>query len=428
MDVLCAKERRGGLRRRIPGEGGPARESSRALRLLLVNQFGVNAGFYLLVPFLAGYLEGLGLAAAVVGVVLGARTLSQQGMFLLGGILADRCGCRPVIIAGCALRAVSFGLFAVLDSLPGLLAAAVLTGVAGALFNPAVRAYVAVEAGERKAEAFARFNVHANAGALLGPVLGAVLYGFGFRLVAAVAAVIFAVLTVAQLTALPARPVPPRTRPVWRDVRSIGRNRQLLAFTAAASGVFALHNQLYLALPLAAQRVTGNPGAAGGVLLLATVVALVCQVRVTAWCRARWSPGRCVAVGLAVMGAALLVPAPFAGGTGMVPVAALAVAVAGLSLGHMVANPFAMELIPALGDRDLPGTSFGVFYLASGVAAAVVSTGAGAVWDVAERTGASWLVWPPLAALGALSAAAAAWLSHSGRLAVPVPVAAATPT
>lgn len=403
---------------------GPAAPGglSRPLRLLLINQFGVNAGFYLLVPFLAGYLDALGLAAAVVGVVLGARTLSQQGLFLLGGTLADRYGCRPVIIAGCALRAVGFGLFAVFDRLPGLLAAAVLTGVAGALFNPAVRAYVAVEAGERKAEAFARFTVYANAGAFVGPALGALLYDFGFRLVATVAAALFAALTVAQLAALPARPVPPRSCSVWRDWRSTVDNRPLLAFTVAASGAFALHNQLYLVLPLAAQRATGTPAAAGAVLVLATVVGLAAPVRLTAWCRARWSSGTCVAVGLAVMGAALLVPAPFAGRGGTGATAALAVATAGLSLGHALAGPFTMELIPTLGDRDLPGTSFGVFYLASGIAAAGVSTGAGAVWDAGDRAGASWLVWPLLATLGALSATAVAWLSRRGWLTAPTPV------
>lgn len=101
------------------------------VRLLLVNQFAVNTGFYLLIPYLAGYLGGrLGLSAALVGVVLGVRNLSQQGLFLIGGTAADRFGARNVIIAGCALRAVGFGLFALGTSLPVLLAASVLSGLA----------------------------------------------------------------------------------------------------------------------------------------------------------------------------------------------------------------------------------------------------------------------------------------------------------
>ncbi len=64
-----------------------------AARLLMINQFGINLGFYMLMPYLAGYLAGpLGLAAWAVGLVLGVRNFSLQGMFLIGGTLADRLG------------------------------------------------------------------------------------------------------------------------------------------------------------------------------------------------------------------------------------------------------------------------------------------------------------------------------------------------
>lgn len=70
-------------------------------RLLVVNQLGINIGFFMVLPFLATYLtDDLGYGAALVGIVLGARTLSQQGLFLLGGTAADRIGYRPVIIIG----------------------------------------------------------------------------------------------------------------------------------------------------------------------------------------------------------------------------------------------------------------------------------------------------------------------------------------
>ncbi len=121
---------------------------SPAARLLVANQFGVNVGFYMVLPYLATYLaEDLGYAAALVGAVLGARVLAQQGMFLVGGTAADRLGCRPMIIVGCALRVVAFGLFALTSAPAGVLVAVVLTGLAGALFNPAVRTYLTREAG-----------------------------------------------------------------------------------------------------------------------------------------------------------------------------------------------------------------------------------------------------------------------------------------
>src|SRR5690606_41611969 len=100
-------------------------------RLLVINQFGINVGFYMLLPFLASYMSGLGYGAAGIGLVLGVRNLSQQGMFLIGGTAAARLGCRPMIIAGCALRVVSFALVPFFRSLPGRAAAAGRTGVRG---------------------------------------------------------------------------------------------------------------------------------------------------------------------------------------------------------------------------------------------------------------------------------------------------------
>jgi MFS family permease len=90
------------------------RTFSRPIQILLINQVGINVGFYMLMPYLATYLTGhLGIAAWMAGLILGLRNFSQQGMFLLGGTLADRLGYKPVIVTGCALRVVGFGLFGV---------------------------------------------------------------------------------------------------------------------------------------------------------------------------------------------------------------------------------------------------------------------------------------------------------------------------
>lgn len=336
-----------------------------AVRVLLVNQFGVNTGFYLLVPYLAVHMTGdLGLSAALTGVVLGARNLSQQGLFLIGGSAADRLGARNVIIAGCGLRAAGFGLFAFGDTLPVLLGAAVLSGVAGALFNPAVRAYIAVEAPDR-AEAFALFNVFAQAGALCGPLLGALLLAVDFRAAAVAAAAVFAVLTAVQALVLPARAVAPAATTVLGDWRACLADRRFLAFTLALSGMFALQNQLYLVLPLAAREATGTAGSTALLFLVGTVTTLLVQVRLTRYFARSASRYRSIALGLAVMGTGFLAPALLPG------LPAVLAAVVCLELGVMIAQPFVYELIGVFGGERRSGTYFGMFYLVSGVVAAV---------------------------------------------------------
>lgn len=393
-----------------------------AVRLLLINQLGVNIGFYLLIPYLATHLtENLGMSAAVVGIVLGVRNLSQQGLFIIGGSASDRLGARGVIIAGCALRTVGFGLFALGDGLAVLLAASVLSGLAGALFNPAVRAYLSQEAGERKAEAFALFNVFATTGALIGPLLGSALLLVDFRTSALTAAGIFAVLTVAQALVLPARQVEPSGGGVLGDWREVLGNRAFLAFALAMVGMFTLENQLYLLLPAGAREATGWDGAAGLVFLVGTLANLALQLRITKALKSRGDRARWIGVGLAVTGLAFLPPAlgtglGASGWTAAVPVLLGALL---LYLGLMIASPFVMELIPRFGRPELTGTYFGIFYVVSGVAAAVGNTVVGWAMDTGERGGHAWLPWVCCAVFGLMSAAGVGWLRRLGALPAP---------
>ena len=62
-----------------------------AVRLLLFTEMMFNIGFYLVVPFLATYMsESLAATGTMIGLVLGLRTFSQQGLFFLGGALTGQ--------------------------------------------------------------------------------------------------------------------------------------------------------------------------------------------------------------------------------------------------------------------------------------------------------------------------------------------------
>ncbi|MFD8232341.1 MFS transporter [Streptomyces sp. NPDC059696] len=396
-----------------------------AVQLLLVNQLGVNTGFYLLIPYLATHLtENLGLSAAVVGIVLGVRNLSQQGLFIIGGSASDRLGARGVIIAGCALRTLGFALFALGDDLAVLLAASVLSGLAGALFNPAVRTYIAQEADGRKAEAFALFNVFATTGALIGPLLGSALLLVDFRTSALTAAGIFAVLTVAQAVVLPAREVEPNTSTVIADWREVLGNRAFLAFALAMVGMFTLENQLYLLLPDGARRATGWDGAAGLVFVVGTLANLALQMRITRTLKVRGDRAQWITAGLGLMALAFLPPALVAYGSGGpdgpldAALRALPVLIGTLllHLGVMIAQPFVMEMIPGFGRAELTGTYFGVFYVVSGIAAAVGNTVVGWAMDTGKHGGADWLPWVCCALFGLASALGVVWLHRHGSL------------
>ncbi|MBF6135424.1 MFS transporter [Nocardia otitidiscaviarum] len=384
-----------------------------AARLLMVNQFGINLGFYMLMPYLAGYLAGpLGLAAWAVGLVLGVRNFSQQGMFLLGGTLADRLGYKPLIVAGCLLRTVGFALLVFATSLPALLIASAATGFAGALFNPAVRAYLAAEAGERRVEAFAVFNIFYQAGILAGPLVGLALLALDFRLVAGASAVVFAVLTVAQLFALPARAAVRTERSsVLEDWRLVVRNRRFLAFALAMIGSYVLSFQVYLALPLQAEFVAGDRAQTltSAIFVISGVVAVAGQLRITAWFRTRWGTGRGLVVGMGLLASAFLplalVPGPGRLGTAAA-VAALLVAAAVLAVGTAAVFPFEMDTVVSLSGDRLVATHYGFYNTVVGVGILVGNLATGAVVGAARAAGVDWAVWVGLMVIGALSALA----------------------
>ncbi|GAB1818333.1 MFS transporter [Herbidospora sp. RD11066] len=371
------------------------------VRLLMVNQFTINVAFYMLMPYLAGHLSGgLGFAAWTVGLVLGVRNLSQQGLFLLGGALADRLGYRPVIIAGCLLRTFGFALLGFAASLPVLLLASVLTGFAGALFNPAVRAYLAHAAGERRVEAFARFNVAYQAGILLGPLIGLGLMAFDFRWVCAVAAGVFALLTVLQVVALPE--CPGTGRPTTGDWRSVLTNRPFVLFSTAMAGSYVMSFQVYLALPLT----LGSTGAVASLFVVSGGVAVAGQMWITAWARRRFTPAQAITSGLALMGLSFV---PLTVSTGIGPVLVCA---ALLGVGTALAFPFEMDTVVALSGGRLVATHYGLHNSIAGVGIALGNLGVGALVG-------GTAVWAALALLG-LGCAAGVHLLERGGLTTPV--------
>ncbi|MEU2506148.1 MFS transporter [Streptomyces sp. NPDC007863] len=388
-----------------------------AVRLLFLNQLTINLGFYMLMPYLAAHLaDGLGLAAWAVGLVLGVRNLSQQGMFLVGGALADRLGFKPLIVAGCALRTVGFGALAFAQSLPFLIAASLATGLAGALFNPAVRACLAAEAGEeRRVEAFALFNAYYQAGILLGPLVGVVLTGVSFRLTCLVAAVLFLGLTLVQLRHLPVsagggRPVPgdgaeggaeDGTRGQFRTVLG---NRTFWLFSLAMTGSYVLSFQVYLALPLAAS----GPGVTTALFVVSALVALAGQLRITAWCAARLTRERSLVLGLALMGGAFLLPALLGRG-----VPALLLCAAVLAVANAVLYPYEMDTVVALSRGRWVATHYGLYNTVCGVGITLGNLGTGVLLDVTGWTAVPWLA---LCAVGLGCAAAVGLLGRGGRL------------
>lgn len=345
--------------------------------VLLGSQFVFNIGFYAVVPFLAIFLrDDMLLSGGVIGLILGLRTFSQQGMFLLGGALSDRYGAKIIILCGCLVRIAGYLLLALGQSLWPIILGACLTGIGGALFSPSIEALLAKAGtqseakGKRgRAEWFALFAVCGELGAVLGPVAGALLTGFGFRQVALAGAAVFVIALMVLYFFLPATGNSKQALkivPWWM----IFRQPRFVAFIVAYSSWLLSYNQLYLALPVEIRRAGGSEKDLGPLFMLASVLIIAFQLPLARFAR-RVGTVKVLPVGFLLLSAAFASVALFASTTPpdgwlrLIPAVCL---VTFLTFGQMLLVPSAKDLIPRFADPATLGAHYGALATASGFA------------------------------------------------------------
>lgn len=129
----------------VPPALPPTQQRRGAIVMLLIT-FLMWGGFFMVIPLVSiRYVDDLGWSAGAVGLVLAIRQLTQQGLTVFGGALADRFGAKELIVVGMLIRAVSFSAMAVATTYPFLMVSAILAAVGGALFDsPSSAAMVAL--------------------------------------------------------------------------------------------------------------------------------------------------------------------------------------------------------------------------------------------------------------------------------------------
>ncbi|MGF6565218.1 MDR family MFS transporter [Kosakonia cowanii] len=345
--------------------------------VLLGSQFVFNIGFYAVVPFLAIFLrDDLLLSGGLIGLVLGLRTFSQQGMFFIGGALSDRFGARVIILCGCIIRVAGYLMLAFGHSLGPIIVGACLTGIGGALFSPSIEALLAragaqsESQGKRsRAEWFALFAVCGELGAVLGPVAGALMTGLGFRQVALAGAGVFVVALIVLFFCLP--PAQPKRQtlavtPWWTTFRQ----PRFVAFILAYSSWLLSYNQLYLALPVEIQRAGGSEKDLGPLFMLASVLIITLQLPLARLTR-RIGAARMLPVGFLLISASFASVAlcaastPPAGWMRLLPAISF---VSLLTLGQMLLVPAAKDMVPWFADDATLGAHYGALATAGGFA------------------------------------------------------------
>lgn len=378
---------------------------SPAGRVLVINGFTFNLGFYMLLPYLADHLEhNVGISGWYVGLIIGLRVLSQQGMYLVGGTLGDRLGYKHLILLGCAVRIVGFTLLGVGQTVPVLLVGAFCSGFAGALFTPSSQAYLASEYPEQRArdKVFALQNLTSGAGMLLGPLLGLALLYFDFALVGIISAGLFSVLFLIQWRFLPELESQKGTvhthSQFWRQWAQMFKHKTFIRFVMCSSVYHLLFHQLYIAVPHEIRLVTQDVTIITWVFATSSIMGVLMQMPVSRFVESYLGTARGIGLGMAIMGSSYLwlnlsVP--------LLPALPFIACAAFFSLGSMLVFPLLGAYVPKFCSPKELGSHYGLYSCIGGLYAFIgnISTG----WLLSSTNIHHGWVWSGLASLGLLS-------------------------
>ncbi len=148
------------------------RELGARLGVLMLAAFVETLGNFLILALLPYYGLRYGASPSMVGALVAAFALAQMLTAPLWGRLSDRVGRRPVMVAGLALAAVSYLVFAFADSLWLLMVTRLVQGIGGGTVS-VVFAYVSdAVAPEERAEGIGWLTAATSLAAMCGPAIG----------------------------------------------------------------------------------------------------------------------------------------------------------------------------------------------------------------------------------------------------------------
>jgi predicted MFS family arabinose efflux permease len=244
-------------------------------RLVLASQLLMNTANFMAFPFLAVYLRrNLGFSPGEIGTVLTVYLISARVLPGITGAFADRAGSRWVMALGMAVRAVGFVGISLLHGMGALVATALLIGLGGAIYDPAVDAVFAAQPESIRPRVFTIHVQLLNVGVVIGPALGGLLVGVSPRTPFLGSAALFAALAVALLVFAPAAHGRARTS-LGHSYRTVLSNRAFVWFCAAMVLWWFLFAQLSISFPIKAVQITGDERSVTALFLVNGVVGIL---------------------------------------------------------------------------------------------------------------------------------------------------------
>ncbi|MFE6836314.1 MDR family MFS transporter [Streptomyces sp. NPDC057705] len=382
----------------------------------LVNRLGAFVA-----TFMTLYLTlDRGYSASFAGLVVALHGLGGVVSSLVAGVMTDRLGRRPTLLAAQASTAFSVALLGFMEHPAAIAAVAMLVGMTSNASRPAVAAMMAdIVRPEDRVRAFAlnywAINLGFAVSATAAGVIAEYSYLAGFLGEAALtltcAVLVYVKLPESRPEGGPGSPATAGKAAASGDTTgaepaiglgSVLRDGRFMSVVGLSFLISLIFTQGSVGLPVAMGAAGFSPGDYGLVVAVNGLLIVLLQIPVTAFIERR-DPQKLLVISALLAGYGFALTA-FAG-----PVWAYALTVCVWTLAEIVNSPTQMGLVVRLSPVHGRGRYQGVYNLSWAVASLVAPLMAGFVID---RYGADWL-WGATGVLGTV-AAAGYWLLMRG--------------
>jgi DHA1 family multidrug resistance protein-like MFS transporter len=368
-------------------------------RFLMVDHMLVVSGFYLVFPVVALHFVGqLGWAAASVGLALGVRQVAQQGLSLFGGSLSDHFGAKPMIVAGMLLRALGFAAMACAVNPAMLVLSCVLSGLGGALFDPARGALVVkLTRPAERPRFYSLLMMQESVAAVTGALLGTMLLGVDFLWVGMGGCAAFVLAALANAWLLPAYRVATPGTSAMKAMRIPLRDKPFLMLVLTLSGYYIMTVQLMMLVPVTLTELSGTPRTVAWMYAVDAVLALTLLYPMARLGERYLSLEARLLAGIGVMCCAVLA---MSAARSLVP---MFVCIAVFYTGSLVAEPARESLVSRYALPSARASYMGLSRLGLAVGGLFGYTAGGWLLDWSRSMHTPALPWLALAAIGLLT-------------------------
>jgi MFS transporter, DHA1 family, multidrug resistance protein len=374
------------------------RSFPRGVPLLFFNIILMYMGFYALIPYLTQHLKhDLLWTTALAGALLAVRQISQQGITLFTGMLADRLGYKLMLVSGVFIRGIGFSLFGICTHPTGFFLAAIVAGIGGAIFEPTqAAALTALTPEPERGRMYAVKKLCCNLGIALSALCSVIIMRFDFQALSIVCGGVYFVAGILCLIRLPKIKVQISPVPFGDMIRIVLRDRYFMLFTLINAGYYFMYMQTFLTIPMRAVSLTHHVEAVFYVNLLLALVIILGQYPVNRFL-ARFSLPTAIILGLLSMACGMVV----LGTTDQLVVFGCGFVL--FALGMMIVEPTALEMTAKLAKPEVTESYFGFSLLALALGGGIGQGVGGYLMDAGAKVGFPSLIWWVASFVGVLA-------------------------